>query len=160
MKNDTLHRYFLEMGRFSVLSPEEEKKCATTMVGCFDALVDDLLEVPYVWHYIFNMWQELKIAGRASNKLAEEYGNPHHDATYLTIQIDSHIEAARVMSRAFHRTLNDTMKGRVKHHLKAAGLSKHIYLDLVDNVLAQPLDEALSAHIRSRRKAVIKSRHK
>jgi RNA polymerase sigma factor (sigma-70 family) len=161
MNDKNLQLYFLEMGKYKVLTPEEELDCAQKIVEHFGLLVEEMLRVPFVWEYIFNRWRRLKATGKASNKLAEEYGNPNHDAEDLTVQVDENIEAAMQLSGHHDRT-EYTMysDSRVAYHLKLAGLSKSIYMDLVDETLAQSdLPEDKRKRICELRDEVVKQRH-
>ena len=161
MKNDTpnnLQRYFSEMGKFPVLTPAEEMECAQNIVKHFDKLVDEMLAAPFVWQHVFTSWQRIKADGRASNKLAEEYGNPKHNAEDLTLQVDANVEAAINLARSSANP--EIIADRVAYHLKSAGLSKHIILDLVDETLAQPiLNDDMRGRISDARDGVVKYRH-
>lgn len=137
--SNNLQLYFQEMGKFEVFTPEEERECATKMAESFNSLVTEMLRVPFVWQHIFDRWEKVKARGRASNKLAEEYGNPSYNAEDLTVQVDMNIQEAMQLARGrapgqYHLPEDS----RIAFHLKLAGLSRTLYLDLVDEALLQP----------------------
>jgi RNA polymerase primary sigma factor len=135
MKNDTtpnsLQRYLHDMSQYDVLTQEEETQCAQNMVDAYNSLVHEMLRLPSVWSRIRNQWDYIKLQGKATNKMAEEYGNQRFPSEELTLQVDTHIEAAIL----FEKNSPD----KAAYMLKAAGLSKQIYLGMVNEILAQPI---------------------
>ncbi len=136
MKNDTTpnsyKRYLHDMGQYDVLTPDEEKECAQNMEDAYNALVNEMLKLPHVWLEIYNKWARIKEEGKSTNKMAEEYGNKRHPAEELTLQVDAHIEAALYFMEP------KTQFAKASYLFKAAGLSKEIYMSMVDELLAQP----------------------
>lgn len=160
-----LSAYFKDMGRFDVLTPEEEAECSQKLAKAFEALVGQLLRTPYAWRLIFERWERIKALGRASNKLAEEYGNAKYNAADLTKQVDENIKAAMTLAEDdFHRAYNMYADGRIAFHFKAAGLSKNVYMELIPDVLDAPDSAAVSPErvqrIKDLQAEIEKCRHK
>jgi len=141
--NNTLQKYFYEMGQYEVLSPEEELSCAQKMVSAYEQLVDEMLKVPFVWEKIYNKWLRLKKLNKATNKLAEEYGNPKYPSDELTLQVDSNIEGAVAL-------IKQNKIKEAAYLFKQAKLAKAVYMNLVDETVAQPNTQYFSQDNRDR----------
>jgi RNA polymerase sigma factor (sigma-70 family) len=130
-----LERYFGDMARHPMLSADETHKCAINMAEAFDNLIDVLLEMPLAWAYIIDTWQTVRIKGKASNKLSEDYGNAAANAKELTNHIDLCLDDA---ANRMHRLSNSwrgekaSLVPEIKLCFLKANLAHRLYKEAAD----------------------------
>ncbi len=155
MKDDTtpnsLQRYLHDMSQYDVLTPAEETECAQNMVDAYNDLVYEMLKLPSVWWRIRDQWLHIKAQGKSTNKMAEEYGNQRFPSEELTLQVDTHIEAALLFAK--------DSKQKAAYMFKAAGLSKQIFLCLVNETLAQPISDEARERIEAHKADLTQYQH-
>ena len=131
MNDILLQLYFADMGRYSLLTAKEELEYATAMDEAYNAIINTLLLEPVAWSLIFDKWNAMRAEGRATNKLAEDYGSPKANAKSLTVQIDNHILAAKAEMDKLDRS-----PAHISKLFQGAGLSKEFYSEILEEAKA------------------------
>ena len=124
-----------------LLNAADEKRISEIKEFAYRQVQDAFLKHQEGWFLIYEHWQKIKIANRASNKLTEEYGNTNFDASELTIKIETNLTKAFT----FINSGKVPNKKLVVSLLLKAGLSKRLYLELATKLLTKIEDKNLTS---------------
>lgn len=124
-----LEHYFGDMSKYPMLSADEIHTCAVDMSTAFDRLTELLLDMPLAWQYIIDEWQTIRIEGKASNKLSENYGNAATNAKELTNHVDLCLDNAAQLIHQMRmlRWEHAASIVKIKAAFRKANLSRRLY---------------------------------
>ena len=70
MNNEILEYYLNDMGKYCLLTQEEETRVSVSVDTALDEYVDTILNLPQTWTAIIKKWHGLKAELKSPTKLA------------------------------------------------------------------------------------------
>ena len=131
----TVYKYFKEMGKFPLLSKEEEIRFSTEAADAVERLIDELLDLPCTWSAILNHRERIIQEKKSANKMAEDYGDPRLSVSVLNARVDGNITAAIENLFVWTNRPSKLLHFTIKNRFKCANLSQHIYLVILESLL-------------------------
>jgi RNA polymerase primary sigma factor len=132
----TLEYYFGDMSKYPVLSTDEINLCAVEMAEAFDQLISTVLDCPAGWQFILDKWQQIRIEGKASNKLSEDYGSTSLTSKELSDHVDLCLDnAAKILYQIRMAQPDSESITKIQRNFRGANLSKRLYQKVAEFLL-------------------------
>lgn len=155
-----LEHYFGDMSDHGLMSSDEINECARNMTEAFEGLIRLLVLQRPVWSFIIDEWSTIRIEGKSSNKLSENYGSASVDSKKLTDEIDEHIAIVSGLVGELREEHNYTKVALICKHLTEAELSRRLWVEAAEHLLANTPDKILFDAVSDRLRVINENKDK
>jgi RNA polymerase primary sigma factor len=131
----TVYKYFKDMGKFPLLTKEEELECSIRASDILEKLIDELLDLPCTWSAIINHRERITQEKKSPNKMAEDYGDPALSLIEINRRVDGNIVLAIENIFAWTNRPSILLHNTIKERFKSANLSQHVYLTILETLV-------------------------
>ncbi len=130
MQEEALAKYFIEMGRYPLLSREDERKCAEEIEETFTHLIGYFHYSGNGWSMLIDYWQDVHISGKPTGRLSSKYGERGASVENLTDEINLNMSAARGFLWMHDENPTVELANVIQERLELASISREIYLKI------------------------------